>query len=155
LRAGERIIRLEHNLRNTQATLLQTEQLASLGRLAAGVAHEINNPIAYIINNLAVLRRDVEGVLGLLGKYGEGRALLSRQQPQLPAELTRLEEDMDLEYVRSNLGRLFQSSSEGLQRVRAIVQNLRTFARLDEAERKEVDLNMALQSTLEVLEHEL
>jgi signal transduction histidine kinase len=155
LRAGERMIRLEHNLRTTQATLLQTEQLASLGRLAAGVAHEINNPIAFVINNLAVLRRDVEAVLGLLGLYGESRAVLAREQPELTAALTRLEEEMDLEYVRSNLGRLFSSSSEGLQRVRAIVQNLRTFARLDEAVRKEVDLNTALESTLEVLYHEL
>jgi signal transduction histidine kinase len=155
LRAGERIIRLEHNLRTTQATLLQTEQLASLGRLAAGVAHEINNPIAYVINNLAVLRRDVEAALGLLGKYGEGRAILAREQPELTAELTRLEEEMDLEYVRNNLGRLCDRSTEGLRRVRDIVQNLRTFARLDEAERKEVDLNTALQSTLAVLCHDL
>ncbi len=57
-RAGERIIRLEHNLRETQATLIQAEKLASLGRLAAGVAHEINNPISYVIGNLSVLRRD-------------------------------------------------------------------------------------------------
>jgi two-component system, NtrC family, sensor kinase len=155
LRAGERIIRLEHDLRTTQATLLQTEQLASLGRLAAGVAHEINNPIAYVITNLAVLRRDVEAILGLLGKYGEGRETLARDRPGLTAELTRLEEEMDLEYVRSHLGQIFDSASEGLQRVRAIVQNLRTFARLDEAERKDVDLNAALRSTLEVLDHEL
>src|SRR5215472_15426584 len=101
LRGGERIIRLEHNLRATQATLLQTEQLASLGRLAAGVAHEINNPVAYVINNLAVLRRDVEAILGLLGKYDEGRAVLARDQPELTAALARLEEELDLEYVRS------------------------------------------------------
>jgi signal transduction histidine kinase len=155
LRAGERIIRLESDLRATQTTLLQAEQLASLGRLAAGVAHEINNPIAYVINNLAVLRRDVQAALGLLEKYGTGRAILLREQPELAAELARIEEEMDLAYVRGNVGRLFDSSSEGLQRVRAIVENLRAFARLDEAERKEVDLNAALRSTLEVHKHDL
>ena len=96
LRAGERIIRLEHHLRETQAALIQTEQLASLGRLAAGVAHEINNPISYVMNNIAVLRRDVQAALRVLDKYGEGRAALSRAEPELAAELARLEQEMDL-----------------------------------------------------------
>ncbi|HZW34809.1 MAG TPA: response regulator [Isosphaeraceae bacterium] len=155
LRAGERIIRLEHHLRETQAALVQTEQLASLGRLAAGVAHEINNPIAYVINNLAVLRRDLQSALSVLDKYDEGRAALSRADPELAAEVARLEEDMDLPYLRANLGRIFDSSAEGLRRIRTIVQNLRDFARLDEAESKEVDLNTAVQSTLAALRHEL
>ncbi len=155
LRAGERIIRLEHHLRETQAALIQTEQLAGLGRLAAGVAHEINNPISFVINNLAVLRRDVQAALGVLDKYGEAREVLSRAEPDLAAELARLEEEMDLPYLRENLDRIFDRSAEGLRRIRAIVQNLRDFARLDEAEYKEVVLNTALQSTLSALRHEL
>ncbi|MGE3820272.1 MAG: ATP-binding protein, partial [Isosphaeraceae bacterium] len=154
LRAGERIIRLEYNLRETQATLLQTEQLASLGRLAAGLAHEINNPIAYVANNLAVLRRDVLAAMGLLDKYREGRVSLADVAPELAAEVLQVEEEIDLNYLRENLNRLFNSTAEGLQRVRGIVRNLRDFARLDEAEYKEVDLNAALQSTLEALRHE-
>jgi signal transduction histidine kinase len=153
--AGERIIRLEQNLRDAQATLIQTEKLASLGRLAAGMAHEINNPISYVINNLAMLRRDVQAALHVLERYGEGRAALSRVEPELAAQVARLEEEMDLTYFRENHGRLFQSASEGLQRIRAIVENLRDFARLDEAEYKDVDLNAALRSTLETLRHEL
>src|SRR4029453_16694144 len=76
LRAAERIISLEHNLaeqnrvlRETQAALVQTEKLASLGRLAAGVAHEINNPIAYVTNNLAVIRRDTQAALAALDAH--------------------------------------------------------------------------------------
>jgi signal transduction histidine kinase len=134
---------------------MQTEQLAGLGRLAAGVAHEINNPIAYVINNLAVLRRDVQSALAVLEKYGEGREALTRSEPTLAAEVGRLEEEMDLAYFRENHGRLFDSTADGLRRIRAIVQNLRDFARLDEAEHKEIDLNAALRSTLEALRHEL
>jgi signal transduction histidine kinase len=155
LRAGERIIRLEHHLRETQVTLMQAEQLAGLGRLAAGVAHEINNPIAYVINNIAVLRRDLQAVFAVLDKYGEGREALARCNPGLAQELVRLEQESDLAYFRENHGRMFDRSAEGLQRIRAIVQNLRDFARLDEAEHKEVDLNAALRSTLEALGHEL
>jgi signal transduction histidine kinase len=155
LSAGERIIRLERSLRDAQATLIQTEKLASLGRLAAGMAHEINNPISYVINNLATLRRDVQAALHVLEKYGDGRAALAREEPELAAAVARLEEEMDLNYFRENHGRLFTSASDGLQRIRAIVENLRDFARLDEAEYKDVDLNAALQSTLETLRHEL
>jgi signal transduction histidine kinase len=155
LRAGERIIRLEHHLRETQATLVQTGQLASVGRLAAGVAHEINNPIAYVINNLAVMRRDLQAVFAVLDKYGEGREALARCEPALVEELARLEQESDLAYFRENQGRMFDRSAEGLQRIRAIVQNLRDFARLDEAEYKDVDLGAALRSTLQALGHEL
>jgi len=155
LRAGERIIRLEHHLRETQAALIQSEQLASLGRLAAGVAHEINNPISYVMNNIAVLRRDVQNALRMLESYGEGREALSLAQPELAARVDRLEEEMDLPYVRDNVGRIFDSTVEGLRRIRAIVQNLRDFARLDEAQFKEVELRTALESTLSALRHEL
>ncbi len=155
LRAGERIIRLEQNLRETKVALIQSEKLAGLGRLAAGVAHEINNPLAYVVNNLALLRRDVMGALSVLDKYREGGDILAREAPGLAAEATRLEEEADLPYFRENLPRVFESSDEGLRRVRAIVQNLRDFARLDEAEFQEVDLNSALRSTLEVLRYEL
>jgi signal transduction histidine kinase len=155
LRAGERIIRLEHRLRGTQAALAQTEQLASLGRLAAGVAHEINNPIAYVINNLAVLRRDVQAMLKVLDKYREGREALAFARPELAEQAARLEDEMDLAYFLENHARMFDRSAEGLHRIRAIVQNLRDFARLGEAEYKEADLNASLRSTLEAYRHEL
>ena len=155
LRSGERIIRLEHGLRETQTALIQTEQLASLGRMAAGLAHEINNPISYVISNLSVLRRDFQSAVELLDKYGEGREALGSVEPELSGEIGRLEEEMDLPYVRENLVRLFRSTSDGLRRIRDIVENLRDFARLDQAEYSEVDLNAAVRSTLEVLRHEI
>jgi two-component system, NtrC family, sensor kinase len=154
LRAGERIIRLEQNVRQTRAALIETEKLASLGRLAAGVAHEINNPLAYVVNNLSLLRRDVLDALRVLDKYRECGDSHAAARPVLLAEAARLEEEIDLPYLRENLPRLFESSADGLQRVRAIVQNLRDFARLDQAEFKEVSINDAIRSTLEALRHE-
>jgi signal transduction histidine kinase len=162
VRAGERIIELEQTLaaqnrtlREAQAALVQTEKLASLGQLAAGMAHEINNPIAYVANNLAVLRRDVPAVLQVLDKYRDGREQLRSVAPEIVAQAERLEADIDLPYIRECLPRLFERSLDGLARVRDIVKNLRDFARLDEADFNAVDLNAALASTLEITRHEI
>jgi signal transduction histidine kinase len=159
VRAGERVVQLEHTLaeqnralREAQAALVQTEKLASLGQLAAGIAHEINNPVAYVTNNLAVLRRDVTAALAVLDRYRSGRDSL---KPDLVAEVDRMEEALDLPYVRESLPRLCEKSLEGLRRVRDIVKNLRDFARLDEADFKEADLNAALDATVEILRHEI
>jgi signal transduction histidine kinase len=162
LRAGERIIELEQTLeeqnralREAQAALVQSEKLASLGQLAAGVAHEINNPVAYVTNNLAVLRRDVPAAMAVLDKYREGRESLARIAPEIAAEAARMEEQIDLAFIQENLDRQFSKSLEGLQRVRDIVRNLRDFARLDEAEHKQVELNAAIESTIEIIHHEI
>jgi signal transduction histidine kinase len=152
VRQGERIVRLEHTLeernlllREAQAAVVQHEKMASLGRVAAGMAHEINNPIAYVGNNLAVLRRDMLAALAVLDAYRQGRA----------AEATGLEAAMDLTFFRDNFDRMCDKSLEGLQRVRDIVKNLRDFARLDEAEFADADLNAAMASAVEILRHEI
>ena len=162
LRAGERIIQLEQTLarqnqelRETQAALIQSEKLASLGQLAAGMAHEINNPLAYVMNNLAVLRRDMQAAMEVLNTYRKGCENLANLAQDLVAEAGRMEEAIDLPYIQENFGRDFEASLQGLQRVRDIVGNLRDFARLDEADFKAVDLNVALTSTVEIARYEL
>ncbi len=162
VREGERIIRLEQTLadqnrqlRETQAALVQSEKLASVGQLAAGMAHEVNNPISYVSNNLAVLRRDVTSLTEILAAYRLARDALATVQPAAAAEIARLEDECDLAWVQENLPRLFESSLDGLSRVRDIVKNLRDFARLDEAELDELDLQAAIRSTAEVLAHQM
>jgi signal transduction histidine kinase len=162
IHAGERIIRLEHTLadqnrqlRETQAALVQSEKLASLGQLAAGMAHEINNPISYVANNLAVLQREVTSLSELLAQYRAARDALADVQPELARKIAQQEVDCDVDWIQANLRPLLDSSRQGLSRVRDIVKQLRDFARLDEAELDELNLNDAVRSTLEVVKHEM
>jgi two-component system NtrC family sensor kinase len=136
-------------LQEAQAHLIQSEKMASLGQLVAGVAHEINNPLAYVLNNLAVLSRDVTNVASLIDLY---RAEFGGS---LPKHLVDAEERIDLPYTLANLERLFASSREGLKRVREIVGSLRDFSRLDEADRKQIDPNEIVRDTLGIVRYAL
>lgn len=162
LREGERTIRLERSLaeRNrvlleTQAALVQSEQLAGLGQLAAGMAHEINNPIAYVAGNIGVLRRDVVEALKLLDLFRSTRPQWASTVPRSAEETERMERDIDLDYLRDNVNRLFEQSLAGLRRVSEIVTNLRDFAKLDDAEFEEFDVARAVGATVGVLRHDI
>ena len=134
-------------LREAQAHLVQGEKLASLGQLVAGVAHEINNPLAYVSNNLAVLDRDVRHVADLIGLYRDHFG------GTLPQTVADVEARIDLPYTLESFDRLIKSSQAGLKRVREIVAALRDFSRLDEAERQEIDPNEVVRDTLEIVAH--
>ena len=158
LRAGERIIGLERTLveknrqlMEAQTALVQTEKLAGVGQLAAGMAHEINNPIAIVSNNLAVLERDVQALFRLVDLYGESLPTIEQADEQLATRLRAAEKDCDSRWLRENLSHLFRSSLDGLARVRAIVKNLRDFAHVDEAEVGEMDVVAAVDSVLGIL----
>lgn len=158
LRAGERIIELEHTLiqqnrrlMETQAALVESEKLAGVGQLAAGMAHEINNPIAFVSNNLSVLRRDVQSLIALLDQYGTCLPIVDQIDEHLSDRIRKMESELDLAWLRENLPELFQASLNGLTRVRDVVGNLRDFAHLDEASSDDMDVVMALEATLKIL----
>ncbi|MAT68561.1 MAG: hybrid sensor histidine kinase/response regulator [Planctomycetaceae bacterium] len=161
LREGERIIGLERalaeqnrQLRDTQAALVQSEKLAGLGQMAAGMAHELNNPIAVVSNNLAVLQRDVTAALEILALYRSADEHLRRAAPELAARIARLVDQCDLPWIESESTKLFERSSAGLSRVRDIVENLRNFARLDAAESDAVDVAETLRAVADIVRHE-
>ncbi|MGK7923752.1 MAG: ATP-binding protein [Spirulina sp.] len=150
-RVEERTRELQATLRNlktTQAQLIQTEKMSSLGQMVAGVAHEINNPVSFIHGNLIHLEETINDVFELLDLYQD-------QNPQHTPEVEDLIEDIDLEFVRSDLPGMLKSMKMGSDRIKEIVLSLRNFSRLDEAEMKDVDLHAGIDNTLTILSNRL
>jgi signal transduction histidine kinase len=150
------LARSEHQaheaLKNAQSRMVQTEKLASLGQLVAGVAHEINNPLAFVSNNVAVLERDLHDLIALVGLYRRARAAGGADQPALDEQIRDLSEELDLDYCLRNLPRIAERTREGLRRIERIVQDLRLFARVDEGEWNEVDLNPGIESSVNMVQ---
>lgn len=134
-----------------QARIVQAEKLASLGLMSAGVAHEINNPLAYVANNLAVLERDIRGLTALVAAFEAVQATLESARPDLAARVAQLAEEIDLPYVKEHIEQIVSSTRQGVKRVADIVQNLRGFARLDQAAVDRVNLHDAITSSLELI----
>jgi PAS domain S-box-containing protein len=141
--------------RRMQSMIFQAEKLASLGLLSAGLAHEINNPLAYVGNNLAVLERDCRNLSGLLEAYEQAQPMLAATCPEIAKRIDQISEAIDLPYVRSNLDQLLASTRKGVKRISGIVENLRRFARLDQAAVDRVDLQQAITSSLELIRSQL
>jgi PAS domain S-box-containing protein len=134
-----------------RAFLVQNEKLASIGLLSAGVAHEINNPLAFVGNNLAVLDRDCMGLLALLDMYGSVQATIEREHPDLARRIQTLVEEIDLPYIRENMERLLNRTRDGIDRVTRIVHSLRGMARTEAPRRQEVRVSDLIDSNLEIL----
>ena len=138
-------------LKRAETQLVQSERLSSLGQVVAGVAHEINNPLAFVTNNVALLERDVGYLHDLIRLYQQAEGTLEQHQRELLSSIRLLAEQMDLAYVLDNGQGLMTRSREGLKRIQKIVRDLRDFVRLDDAEFKEVDLNENVTATLTLL----
>jgi len=134
-----------------QSRMVESAKLAGLGQLVAGVAHEINNPLAFVGNNVAVLQRDLAELRELLHLYREADPLIAEQNPDLYDRITTQSTELDLDYVLENLDGLTQRTRDGLLRIRDIVKDLRVFARLDEGDLAEVNLNDGIASTINII----
>jgi PAS domain S-box-containing protein len=143
---------LIRKLSDMQGQLLQSEKMASIGLLAAGVAHEINNPLAFISSNFGALERDARDILKLINAFEGVEALLPGDAR---APVTFMKQDIGLDDIRQDLDALFIESREGLQRVKHIVQNLKDFSRPGGTKKELADLEQGLNSTLNVAWNEI
>jgi len=150
-RANTKATELEQALRElqrTQAQLVQTEKMSSLGHLVAGVAHEINNPVSFITGNINYACDYIEDLLGVVNLY--------RQYYPHPAEEIQEEvKEIDLEFLIKDFPKLLTSMKVGADRINQIVLSLRNFSRNDDGEMKSVDIHEGINNTLMILQNRL
>jgi len=136
------------NLQQTQSQLIQTEKMSSLGQMVAGIAHEINNPVNFINGNLVHANNYTKDLLHLLRLY---QAYNPTPNPEIQSALQAI----DIDFVSDDLPKLMSSMKIGADRIRQIVLSLRNFSRLDEAEKKPVDIHEGINSTLLILQNRI
>ncbi|HLL12506.1 MAG TPA: ATP-binding protein [Rubrivivax sp.] len=136
-----------------EAQLVQSEKLASIGQLAAGVAHEINNPIGYVFSNFGTLENYLDSLFEMLTAYETAAAASSSP---LAHNLQALRDKLQIEYLKDDVPSLMRESKEGITRVRRIVQDLKDFSRVDSVQEWEfTDLHQGIDSTLNIVASEL
>jgi len=151
-------------LEETQAQMLQTEKMASIGQLAAGVAHEINNPTGFVSSNLKTLADYQNDIAKFLSRYDQFLGYLESEEmcSQLPAKtgdevhaLRRLKDDIDIDFLMEDINELVSDCREGTERIKKIITDLKDFAHPGEDKIQSTDINKGLDSTLNVVNNEI
>jgi hypothetical protein len=141
------------NLKDAEVNLVNAEKMAGLGQLTAGIAHEINNPINFVVANIAPLKRDISEVLLILDKYNDikdGENLSEKLK-----EINDLKKKLDINYVSEEINLLLKGIDEGAGRTSEIVKGLQNFSRMDEGDLKLTDIHEGINSTLNLLNSNL
>lgn len=135
-------------LRETQAHLIHTEKMSSLGQMVAGVAHEINNPVSFIYGNISYASQYIKDLLQLVELY-------QKHYPQPIEEIQQCMEDIDLEFLMEDANKILSSMKMGADRIREIVLSLRNFSRLDDSVKQPANIHEGLDNTLLILHNRL
>ncbi|MFT4095438.1 MAG: 7TM diverse intracellular signaling domain-containing protein [Niabella sp.] len=133
-------------LKETQSKLVESEKMVSLGQLTAGIAHEINNPINFVVSNVKPLELDINDLLSIIQQYE--KIDTSRNVDEQIQEIDLFKKQIDINYINEEIGILLSGIKDGANRTAEIVSNLKNFARVDEANAKQVDINEGIESTL-------
>jgi signal transduction histidine kinase len=145
---------LIRKLEDIHSQLLQSEKMASIGQLAAGIAHEINNPIGYVYSNLGTLEKYVQDTFSLIDRYEQAEVLIT--DPEVLQRLQADKKKLDMEFLKTDLRALMEESKEGIVRVKTIVQNLKDFSHSGAADEWHFsDLHKGLDSTLLIVNNEI
>jgi len=145
---------LNARLSTAQAQLVQSEKLASIGQLAAGVAHEINNPIGYIFSNFNSLSTYLERLFAMLAAYEAAEAKVADRQ--VADGLAAMRKKVELDFLKEDIPVLMSESQEGIVRVRKIVQDLKDFSRVqDDSDWQWADLHQGIDATLNIVNNEV
>lgn len=150
-RVEERTLELTntlHELKQTQAQMIQSEKMSSLGQMVAGVAHEINNPVNFIHGNLTYATEYIESLIKFVQLY-------QTYYPNPAPEIESFAAEIDIDFLHNDLPKILSSMRVGTARIREIVLSLRNFSRMDEGELKKVNINEGIDSTLMILQHRL
>ena len=158
--ANQRLEKVNRELKEMQAQIVQSEKMASIGQLAAGVAHEMNTPVGFVASNFQTLQKYMTRLLDLLHLYeGLGEAVEEGQKGQrleIFQQIKQVRKDLKIDFLLDDIGSLFEESKEGLHRVAEIIQSLRDFSRIDQAEELgEFNIKEGLRATLEVARNEI
>ncbi|AFY39404.1 response regulator receiver sensor signal transduction histidine kinase [[Leptolyngbya] sp. PCC 7376] len=135
-------------LKETQSQLVQTQKMSSLSRIVAGVAHEINNPANFIYGNIQYLKEYFQDLFDLIDLFLE-------KQETLPPEIEEFMKNIDFEYLNEDIPKVLSSMTTGTKRINKIVQSLKSFSGLDEADIKLVSLNDCIDNTLTLMQQQL
>jgi signal transduction histidine kinase/streptogramin lyase len=141
------------NLRSTQSQLIQSEKMASVGLLTAGIAHELNNPINFVSGNVNPLKRDLDILFSIIEKYD--KTLEAKELKQVIREIDQLKESLDFSFLSKEIMSLLEGIEEGAIRTSTIVKGLRSFSRLDEDKCQFYDIHEGIDSTLILLQNKI